>query len=116
MKQETEASDRYRKFVKAHFKEMLTYRHSVLHAAVGISTEAGEILDVLKKAWVYEQPINFPHLKEEMGDLLFYFTALCDLLEVTPAHLRNMNMDKLKKRYPKGYTDEDAVRRQDESS
>jgi len=48
----------------------------VLHAAVGISGEAGEVLDTAKKTWVYGKELDRENILEESGDLLFYISAL----------------------------------------
>ncbi len=43
-----------------------------LHAAVGVSGEAGELLDAIKKTWIYEEPLDLENIIEECGDSLFY--------------------------------------------
>lgn len=86
-----------------------------LHAAVGIIGEAGELIDNVKKTWVYNKPQDLENIKEEMGDILFYFTAMCSLHGFTIEQLEEANMAKLNKRYPTGYTDAAAQARADKA-
>lgn len=87
--------------------------NKLLHAGIGIAGEAGEILDTLKKSWVYNQPLDAENLLEEAGDTLFYLVALLNLLNFTIDDAMKYNVDKLAKRYPNGYTDEHARARLD---
>ena len=85
----------------------------LLHAAVGVAGEAGELLDQVKKHWIYNKDLDHENILEECGDLLFYTTAVLIhsgwSLEEAMVH----NMEKLAKRYPQGYTDEAARERAD---
>ena len=65
--------EEYQKFVKQYTnpnKDVLE------HAILGICTEAGELLDIYKKHKMYDKPLDKEHLKEEIGDLLFYVFML----------------------------------------
>ena len=102
----------YPTFVNSLFKEFPTGIETMLHAGVGISGEAGELLDAIKKSWVYNKPLDRENLKEELGDILFYLTKLASMLGVTVDELCEINRRKLKQRYPSGkYTDKDAQER-----
>lgn len=112
-----EVKSAYLQFVRSLFKYMGGDENfnvmSKLHAAVGISGEAGELLDAVKKVWIYNKPENRVHLIEECGDILFYMTALMDMMQVSMTDLMCTNMIKLNKRYPSGYTDQAAQDRAD---
>lgn len=86
---------------------------AIMHAAIGISGEAGEILDTAKKHWVYNKPLDIENLYEELGDLLFYTTALMIITGIDLEEVLVRNVEKLKKRYPDGYTDTAAQARAD---
>ena len=47
-----------------------------LHAAVGICGEAGELIDAVKKNWIYGADLDLENVLEECGDLLFYVAAM----------------------------------------
>lgn len=88
----------------------------LLHAAIGIGGEAGEIQDTIKKVCIYGQPLAGKHhenLIEELGDLEFYMQELRSLIGVTREETLMANIAKLEKRYPEGYSDESAKQRAD---
>lgn len=86
----------------------------LMHAALGITGEAGEIADAVKKAVVYCKPIDRDNIVEELGDLRFYMQALMNKLSITEGEVLQSNADKLSKRYPKGeYSNTAAVARLD---
>lgn len=84
------------------------YRHApwdLLHSAMGISTEAGELMDVLKRHCFYGtgKDLDLVNLKEEYGDILWYVALGCKFLDCTIAELMDMNIRKLYKRYPEQF-------------
>ena len=85
----------------------------LLHAAVGMSTEAGEVLDIVKKSWAFNKPMDMEKIKHEAGDLLFYLQFFCNLNGMSLEELASMNTSKLLLRYPEGYTDKAAQLRVD---
>jgi len=108
--------DDYNRFVNRLFKRMGSPSADLMHAAVGISGEAGEIIDAIKKVWVYNKPLDDRvrvSLKEELGDLLFYVHVILFQYGWTLHEIRRSNVDKLMLRYPHGYSDEAARDRAD---
>lgn len=89
------------------------------HAATGISGEAGELLDAVKKVAIYNKPADYLNIIEELGDLEFYMEQLrqrlsiCMGREVTRDEVLTYNMEKLGKRYGSGYSDKAAQERAD---
>lgn len=89
-----------------------------LHMAVGISGEAGELLDAIKKAVIYNKPLDRENVIEELGDLEFYMEGLRAELGITREQTIEANIAKLltgeKARYKLGmYTDNQAIQRAD---
>jgi NTP pyrophosphatase (non-canonical NTP hydrolase) len=103
----------YSEFVAWLFAKRTEGADGLTHAALGIGGEAGEIVDIIKKHWVYGKELDREHLIEEIGDEMFYIVALCNLLGVTLADCIMQNMDKLRRRYPQGYSDAAAMARAD---
>ena len=91
----------YSKFVEWNFKIMDSKITTLLHASVGLSGEAGELLDSVKKSWVNLTELNTVNLIEELGDVLFYLTAAARELGVSLEYLRDENVRKITKRYPR---------------
>ena len=80
----------------------------LLTAAVGLCAESGEFTEVIKKIiFQGEEPTeeNLFHLKREMGDIMWYFMQACMALDVSPEEINEMNVEKLKSRYPGGEFD-----------
>jgi len=104
---------RYDDFVRALFKKD-THDMMVVHAALGLASEAGEAADAVKKAVFYEQPIDLGNLIEEIGDIRFYLQALMNKYHISEQQVLQHNAEKLSKRYWKGeYSNEQAVGRAD---
>ena len=95
-------------------RQLTPQQAHLLHMAVGVSGEAGELLDAIKKHCVYQKPIDLNNVMEEAGDILFYLTGLLNELDMTLNECVNANMDKLSKRYPQGsYSNNAAIARAD---
>tara|TARA_B100002019_G_scaffold130825_1_gene112400 strand:- start:28 stop:435 length:408 start_codon:yes stop_codon:yes gene_type:complete len=80
----------------------------LLTAAVGMSAEAGEFTEVVKKIIFQGKPVNEEnlfHLKRELGDIMWYVMQACMGLETCLDEIIEMNVDKLKARYPGGEFD-----------
>ena len=80
----------------------------LLTAAVGMSAEAGEFTEVVKKIIFQGKPVNEEnlfHLKRELGDIMWYVAQACMGLNVSLDEVIEMNVDKLKARYPGGEFD-----------
>lgn len=105
----------YAAFVERLFKEMGSEQATAMHAAVGIAGEAGEVVDAVKKFWVYNKPLDTENLKEELGDIMFYMQKLCNMYGWDLADIQYANEEKLRKRYPEGYSDAAAQARADKT-
>ena len=85
----------------------------LLHMAVGVSGEAGELLDAVKKHVVYNKPLDVNNVVEELGDIEFYMAKIRASLFLTRREILQHNLDKLTKRYGEKYTDAAAQARAD---
>jgi NTP pyrophosphatase (non-canonical NTP hydrolase) len=81
------------------------------HYTLGLGTEVGEVLDILKKRLAYGKPIDIVNLKEELGDLLWYVARLCGEFDFTFEELMDTNIAKLKARYGEKFTENAALNR-----
>ena len=80
----------------------------LLTAAVGLCAESGEFTEIVKKMVFQGKPANednFYHMKRELGDIMWYFMQACMALDVSPEEIIEMNVEKLKSRYPGGEFD-----------
>lgn len=81
------------------------------HAGMGMVTEVGEFMDVLKRFKIYGKKIDFINLGEEVGDLMWYIALTCNALNINLEDVMIKNINKLKTRYPDKYTNEKAINR-----
>ena len=80
----------------------------LLTAAVGMSAEAGEFTEVIKKMIFQGKPVNEEnlfHLKRELGDIMWYVAQALTGLNVSFNEIVEMNVEKLQARYPGGSFD-----------
>lgn len=86
----------------------------LLHMVVGVSGEAGELLDAIKKSAIYNKPLDLVNCIEELGDIEFYLEGIRQGLNITREQTIEANIEKLSVRY-KGlvYSDQAAQSRAD---
>ena len=80
----------------------------LLTAALGLTAEAGEFTEVVKKIILQGKPYNEEnvfHLKRELGDICWYIAQACMALDTTFDEIIEMNVEKLQARYPGGSFD-----------
>ena len=80
----------------------------LMTAAFGMSAEAGEFTEVVKKIFLQGKPYNEDnifHMKRELGDLCWYLAQACMALDITFEEVLEMNYEKLSARYPEGSFD-----------
>lgn len=75
-------------------------RENLMHMAAGISGEAGEVLDIIKKNFAYGKALDQDHLIEEIGDTLFYLSGIIRMIDSTWEEVMSVNIAKLARRYP----------------
>ena len=80
----------------------------LLTAALGLTAESGEFTEIVKKILLQGKPYNKDnvfHMKRELGDICWYLAQACMALDTTFDEIIEMNVDKLKARYPGGEFD-----------
>jgi len=83
----------------------------LLHATIGISTEAGELLDAVKKHLFYGKKLDIVNIHEELGDIVWYMSMLIEWSGTTYEEVMERNIDKLRVRYPEKFTKVQALQR-----
>ena len=95
-------------------QEMTPQQADLLHMGVGVSGEAGELLDAIKKHTIYGKPLDVENVIEELGDLEFYMERVRQLINITREQTIEANIAKLGKRYSSGkYSNQQAQARAD---
>ena len=88
-----------------------TFSDKLKNWAMGLATETGEINEVIKHYAFHQHPLDETHLKEELGDLLWYISQLCETLGFNLQDIADENLLKLAERYPNGFKSERSINR-----
>ena len=83
-------------------------------ALCGLAGEVGELCDHYKKFMHQGHDIDYNHMAEEAGDVLWYLAEIADALGLTLEEIARRNIDKLRKRYPDGFDPERSINREEE--
>ena len=75
----------------------------LINGVLGLTGEAGEVSDLVKKGIFHEKGIDLEHLKKELGDCAWYLAMICDACGFTLDDVMQTNINKLKARYPQGF-------------
>lgn len=82
------------------------------HAVLGLNSEAGEVAGILQKTYQGHQ-MDTAHMEKELGDCLWMIAEACDALGVSMDDVMQMNIDKLKARYPEGFSVDKSLHRRE---
>ncbi len=83
----------------------------ILNGVLGLAGESGEVADIVKKHLFQGHELDKDKLLDELGDVLWYIAITAKGIGVTLNDIATHNVDKLKKRYPKGFESERSVNR-----
>ncbi|MDM8518572.1 nucleoside triphosphate pyrophosphohydrolase family protein [Anaerolineales bacterium HSG6] len=83
-------------------------------AGLGLTGEAGEVAEKIKKHVGHGHPLDRENLLKELGDVLWYVAELCTVSELNMAEVAQHNVDKLKRRYPEGFSQSASLNRVEE--
>ena len=104
---ESKSSESFSVRLRELYSEGLSVER-LLTAAVGMSAESGEFTEIVKKMIFQGKPVNEEnlfHLKRELGDIMWYVAQACMALDTDFNEIIEMNVNKLKSRYPGGEFD-----------
>ena len=87
----------------------LAWRKTIL--ALGLAGEAGEVVDSMKKEIGHGHAPDPLKVAVELGDVMWYVACIADAYGLSLADVATMNIDKLKARYPDGFSTERSVHR-----
>ena len=85
----------------------------LINGILGLCGETGEISEHIKKARYHGHELNKAELMSELGDLCWYIALLAEGLETDLGTIMNGNIEKLKKRYPEGFSVEKSIYREE---
>lgn len=83
----------------------------LLQSGSYIDRETGELNDLVKKWIFHKKPLDREHIKKEIGDVCWYIADICHSMGFDLGEIFQMNIDKLKARYPEGFSEQRANNR-----
>lgn len=85
----------------------------LLWTTIGLTGEAGEVAEHVKKGVLHRHGVSREVLANELGDVCWYLAAICSIVGLDLGDVMQSNVDKLRARYPNGFTSADSIRRAD---
>lgn len=86
----------------------------ILQGVMGLNGEAGEAIDIVKKYLFQGHDLDNHHLALELGDVAWYVAQAADALGYDLETILQMNVDKLKRRYPDGFDFKRSINRKED--
>jgi NTP pyrophosphatase (non-canonical NTP hydrolase) len=90
-----------------------TPEQQLANAALGLAGEAGEVAETIKKHLFHARPLDRDEVVKELGDCLWYVAAMATAIGASLDEVAATNIDKLRRRYPDGFSPEASARRAD---
>ena len=91
--------------------DKLTARELLLNSALGLCGESGEVADLLKKYHFQGHNLDLDHVAKELGDISWYLAVGAYAIGYDLEKILQMNVDKLKARYPDGLSTDRSLHR-----
>lgn len=85
----------------------------ILNPSLGLAGESGEFCDMVKKVMYHGHTMDKDKMVKELGDILWYISTASSALGVTLNEVAELNVKKLEKRYPEGFSHEASINRID---
>ncbi len=93
----------YQKLAMTTLNPELSPKDVLINGVMGLCGEAGEAIDIVKKWLAQGHELDKDHLVKELGDIAWYLAETATALDVDLETVLQMNIEKLKKRYPQGF-------------
>lgn len=101
----------YQKLAMTTLNPELSPKDVLINGVMGLCGESGEAIDLVKKHLAQGHELNKEQLAKELGDIAWYLAETATAIGYPLEEILQMNIDKLKKRYPEGFAVERSVNR-----
>jgi len=101
--------EEYQKLCKETAKNFDDREKEIVNWGLGIAGEAGDLAGCIKKT-IFHGNDQKEGIKENLGDTMWYIAMICNHYGWNLGEVLQENIEKLKKRYPQGFTEKDASR------
>lgn len=102
---------RINEYQKAVERTIPKGEHNLANFCMGLAGESGETIDMFKKSIFHGHPLDRDEVIKELGDVMWYVTAIASEIGIELNHIAISNVDKLMKRYPNGFSQADSINR-----
>ena len=89
----------------------LSKRDVLINSVMGLCGESGEAIDIVKKWMAHGHDLDKDHLAKELGDIAWYLAEAATALDMDLEDILKANIEKLKKRYPEGFSADRSIHR-----
>ena len=97
-------ANEYQKLAMTTLNPELSKRDVLINSVMGLCGESGEAIDIVKKWMAHGHELGKAHLAKELGDIAWYLAEAATALDMDLEDILQANIDKLKKRYPEGFS------------
>ena len=102
----------YQKLAMRTSNQELSNALHLMNGALGLCGESGEVADLVKKCWMQGHNLDREHIAKELGDICWYLAETATAIGYDLETIMQMNIDKLMKRYPEGFSAERSQHRE----
>ena len=103
----------YHKLAMTTLNNELDKKQILTNAVMGLCGESGEACDIVKKHLFHGHELDREALIKELGDVAWYLAEASEALDVSLDEVFERNIEKLKKRYPEGFSSERSINREE---
>ncbi len=103
----------YQKLAMTTLNPALDKKDVLINGVMGLCGESGEVIDIVKKHLAQGHELDKDKIIKELGDVAWYMAEIATVLDVELEDVLMQNIEKLKKRYPEGFSTEKSVNRAD---
>ena len=101
----------YQKLAMVTLNKELSEKEMLTNAVMGLCGESGEACDIVKKHLFHGHELDRDALIKELGDVAWYLAEASEALGISLDEVLDRNIEKLKKRYPEGFSSEKSINR-----
>ena len=102
----------YQKLAMTTLNPNLDKKDILINGVMGLCGESGEVIDIVKKHLAQGHELDREKIIKELGDVAWYMAEIATVLDVELEEVLVQNIEKLKKRYPEGFSTEKSVNRE----
>ena len=102
----------YQQLAMTTLNPALSKKDVLINGVMGLCGESGEAIDIVKKWLAQGHELDKEKLAKELGDICWYLAETATALELSLEDIMTANIQKLKKRYPEGFSAEKSINRE----